>query len=457
MLPVIFLVNMQTHGFLQVPQARGSQRSLKRATAKFKSANIFISAAWDQTAKFNDRQYFRLYGMLEKHAIEETTPSGHGFLSTIFLVPKKDGGQRLVINLKCLNKFVYTEHFKMEGIHILRDLLRTGDWMKKVDLKDAYFMVPIHEEDRAFLKFSFKERTYQFKCLPFGLACAPWVFTKILKPLAAQLRQLGMRLIVYIDDILILAESKELAWEHIIGLIYLLENLGFVINQPKSTLEPTQSIEFLEFSVNSVQQELSLPAGKVKKIRAETRHLLEGNQITARKLSQLLGRLQAATRAVPLAPLFYRKLQRALQRTLEQSDQDYSAQLTLSTGEQEELQWWLDHLSAWNGRTIMTEKPSLVIESDASTQGWGAFCEGTQTGDPWSPEERLWHNNCLEALAAFHAVKCFVRDKRSITVLLRMDNTTAVTYVNKLDGTVSPKLNTIVRELWLWCMNRILP
>ena len=66
-----------------------------------------------------------------------------------------------------------------------------------------------------------------------------------------------------------------------------------------------------------------------------------------------------------------------------------------------------------------------------------------------------WHINCLEDLAAFHAVKCFVRDKKkSITVLLRMDNTTAVTYVNKLGGTVSPKLNTIVRELWLWCMNR---
>ena len=129
-----------------------------------------------------------------------------------------------------------------------------------------------------------------------------------------------------------------------------------MINQPKSILEPTQSIEFLGFSVNSVQQELSLPAGKVKKIRAKTRHLLEGNQTTARKLSQLLGRLQAATRVVPLAPLFYRKLQRALQRTLEQSDQDYSAQLILSSGEQEELQWWLDHLSAWNGRTIMMEK-----------------------------------------------------------------------------------------------------
>ena len=201
-----------------------------------------------------------IQSMLEKHAIEETTPRGRGFLSTIFLVPKKDGGQRPVINLKSLNKFVYTEHFKMEGIHILRDLLRAGDWMTKVDLKDAYFMVPIHEEDRAFLKFSFKEKTYQLKCLPFGLACAPWVFTKTLKPLAAQLRQLGMRLIVYIDDILILAESKELTRDHVMGPVYLLENLGFVISKPKCVLEPTQSVEFLGFSVNSVQQELSLRA-----------------------------------------------------------------------------------------------------------------------------------------------------------------------------------------------------
>ena len=136
-----------------------------------------------------------------------------------------------------------------------------------------------------------------------------------------------MRLIIYIDDILILAESRPLARDHAIGLIYLLENLGFVINKPKNILEPTQSLEFLGFSVNSVHQELSLPVGKVKKIRAKTWHLLEGKHITVRKLSQLQGRLQAATRAVPLAPPFYHKLQWALQRTLEQSDQDYSAQL----------------------------------------------------------------------------------------------------------------------------------
>ena len=101
--------------------------------------------------------------------------------------------------------------YKMEGIHVLKDLLRAGYWMAKEDLKDAYFMLPIREEDRVFLKFSLKDQTYRLKCLPFGLACAPWVFTKTLKPVAAQLRQLGVQLMVYIDDILILAESTILA------------------------------------------------------------------------------------------------------------------------------------------------------------------------------------------------------------------------------------------------------
>lgn len=200
-------------------------------------------------------------------------------------MPKKHGSQRPVINLKDLNNFVSTEHFKMEGIHVLRDLPKVGDWMAKVDHKDGYFMIPMHEEDRAFLKFSFKKNTYQFRCLPFGLACAPWVFTKILKPLTAQLRQLGMRMIIYIDDIPILAESKERAQDHVMGLLYLLQNLGFEVSKPKCVLDPVQVIDFLGFMFDSVQQELSLPAGKVKKIRAETRHILEGSQVTARKLS----------------------------------------------------------------------------------------------------------------------------------------------------------------------------
>ena len=146
----------------------------------------------------------------KKGAVIELSPSPKGgFFSTLFLVPKKDGGQRPVVNLKALNNFVQTPHFKMEGIHTLKNLLRAGDWLTKVDLKDAYFAIPIHPEHRKYLRFSMADKLYQFTCLPFGLAWAPWVFTKTLRPVAAIVRELGMRVIVYIDDILLMAESKE--------------------------------------------------------------------------------------------------------------------------------------------------------------------------------------------------------------------------------------------------------
>ena len=64
------------------------------------------------------------------------------------------------------------------------------------------------------------------------------------------------------------------------------------------------------------------------------------------------------------------------------------------------------------------------------------------------------HINCLELLAAFLAVKCFAKDKTNLTIYLKMDSMSALTYINKLGGTISPQLNTLAKELWLWCMER---
>lgn len=66
-----------------------------------------------------------LENLTEKGAVVESRlTSDGGFVSTIFLVPKKDGGQRPVINLKALNQFVQTDHFKMEGIHTMKQLVK---------------------------------------------------------------------------------------------------------------------------------------------------------------------------------------------------------------------------------------------------------------------------------------------------------------------------------------------
>ena len=116
-----------------------------------------------------------------------------------------------MINLKALNQLINTKHFKMECIHMVKDLLKSGAGLPRVDLKDVYFSIPINWTHRRYLRFQALGKMYHFTCIPFRLSSAPWVFTKTLKPVLALLQEMSMRLVAYIDDILILAESKEMA------------------------------------------------------------------------------------------------------------------------------------------------------------------------------------------------------------------------------------------------------
>ncbi len=165
--------------------------------------------------------------LLEKGAIEEISDSSQFFVSGLFVIPKRTGGYRPIINLKYLNKFVQPQHFKMEGISVLKELICEGDYFTKIDLKDAYLTIPVFPEDKKFLQILWRERLYQFKSLCFGLASAPWAFTKILKPVVAFLRKQGLRLIIYLDDILILNQSTEGVERDFKQVVGALEACGF--------------------------------------------------------------------------------------------------------------------------------------------------------------------------------------------------------------------------------------
>ena len=148
--------------------------------------------------------------LIQKQAIHLVLEHDYnmGFVSNLFVIPKKGGGQRPVFNLRQLNQFIKYEHFKMEGIHMLKDLLKPNDFMAKIDLNDAYFTVPIWKGHQKFLRFLWKGTQWEFACLPFGIASAPRVFTKILKPVIGLLRKQGIRLIIYLDDFLLMASTE---------------------------------------------------------------------------------------------------------------------------------------------------------------------------------------------------------------------------------------------------------
>ena len=397
--------------------------------------------------------------LLEKRAIVVVdSPHTQGFLSRVFLVPKKDGSQRPVINLRQLNQFVIWEHFKMENIHLVEHLIQEGDWMVKIDLKDAYFAVPIHRDHQQWLRFHWRDQDYQFCCLPFGLSSAPRVFTKITRPIVAWLRQLGVRLIAYIDDFLLLAPSKEEAHVQAQLMTTVLQALGFSINNEKSTLVPCQEIEFLGVIVQSHPPTLRLPQHKLQILKSKAQQLLHKDAshqtITARDLAQFIGTASAAAVAIPPGPLFYRSLQASKHHSQKQEGGLNSPAL-LTDCDREELKWWIDQANLWNHRSLVAPVNWIKITSDASTWGWGAVCRGVTTGGPWSQDETSYHINYLEMLAAFLALQSFTKDlPHPLTVYLYMDNTSAISYLNRRGGTTSLSLSYLAKETWQWCMSR---
>ncbi|MGL5643349.1 MAG: reverse transcriptase domain-containing protein, partial [Metamycoplasmataceae bacterium] len=147
-----------------------------------------------------------LSSLLLKGAIEEVpkSESEKGFFSRYFIVPKKDGGLRPILDLRRLNFSLYKGKFKMLTLKFIIAQIRAGDWFVSIDLKDAYFHIQVTPRHRKFLRFAFEGKVFQYRVLPFGLALAPRTFTKCMDAALAPLRLQGIRILNYLDDWLLL-------------------------------------------------------------------------------------------------------------------------------------------------------------------------------------------------------------------------------------------------------------
>ncbi len=169
---------------------------------------------------------------LEKGAIEMVPPalSESGFYSRYFLVPKKDGGLRPILNLRRLNHALMRRPFRMITLKQILSQIRTEDWFCSLDLKDTYFHIQIAPHHRRFLRFAFEGVAYQYTVLPFGLSLAPRTFTKCMDAALSPLRQMGIRILNYLDDWLILAQSEVELLSHRTLILSHLERLGLRVN-----------------------------------------------------------------------------------------------------------------------------------------------------------------------------------------------------------------------------------
>ena len=245
-----------------------------------------VTSLSDGNYKLCDSQVIEL---LSKRAIHEVPLHSPGIVSNFFVILKSSGGFRPIFSLKKLNEFITTEHFKIEGLSMLKEIIRENDWLVKIDLKDAYLTLPMHVDSQPFLQFLWDGKKYQYNCLPFCLNCAPWVFTKILKPIISFLRKQGVRLIIYLDDMLILSESRSNAIVNFRLVIDTLNFAGFLINWEKTISVPSHQIEFLGVIIDSEQLTLSLKQSKVEDIKKLCLSALSKPQCSLKEIATIMG------------------------------------------------------------------------------------------------------------------------------------------------------------------------
>ena len=189
--------------------------------------------------------------------------------------------------------------------------------------------------------------------------------------------RLNIKIIIYLDDILLIGHSLEeivMSWDTV---IFPLQHLGFFINWKKSVLKPVQEIEFLGLKINSDTLELPLNKTKIHKVASECQNLLNNPQTSILDLTRLIGLLtiQAVSPARLNFCFFHIKQISSLSKKL-----SYLHKIALNRNWKAYLKWWTQNLELCNDWASVQPLAEVLIQTDASPKGWEQLAMESQQG-----------------------------------------------------------------------------
>lgn len=388
---------------------------------------------------------------LKKHAIIQIHPAEVACLNPIFTVAKKDTEERrMIVDLRQVNKHLIVPKFKMTTFREAKQLITPGCWMTKIDIKDAFWHLPIHPADQPYLAFQWRGITYTHRVAPFGLSISPLFLTKTMRPLMAKLNSTGISSCIYVDDALIVDESCQKTQEATAVAVRTIEEAGFIINREKSQLNPSQEVTYLGMTIETKTMTVRTPRGKLNKTKMAIKKMILTPQWTVREIASLVGLLNSLADGLFQTRVFTTGLQQ-WKRSWQEGDWD--APLDPSAAALSNLQWWSENLPRLNGRSLLLMKTEGTLTTDASTLSWGAIWESpgldpVHTHGHFDQEQVGWHIGEKELLAVSLAVQALKAQVKGKTILLRTDSMTTMIGVNKM-GSNSPKIAVLIDKLFM--------
>lgn len=254
----------------------------------------------------------------------------------------------------------------------------------------------------------------------------------------------------YLDDWIVTDKTSRETEQHTSIIVNKLQVLGWLVNTTESMLDPSQVLHHLGYELDTRIMTIRLPDDKLRDLRRSIQQLLKHPVQTPRRVHSLTMRIQAATIAIFPARLCTQHLMRFKNQIVKRLN-NWDRHHQLTQGCTKELQWRVENLQLWNGRSIIPQAPKHALYVDASDRGWGAHWRNKRISGLWSREEAQQPINWRELKAVELALQTF-RSLRQTSIRIRTDYVTSLTYINRQGETRSTVLSDLASSLWKMCL-----
>lgn len=390
-------------------------------------------------------------------------------VSPIGLVPKRTGGFRLITHMsypRCesVNDFIDPELTKVKysdfdnAVCMVRRLGK-GAWMGKMDLKNAFRLLPCYPGDFDLLGIKLGDMYFIDKCMPMGcsISCATFETFSTFIEWVIKVRTGIDSIDHYLDDFIFMSIRKEQCKFLLDEFSCLCRELGVPVAEEK-TVGPVTCLTYLGYELDSEKMEIRIPQDKISDILHQIASILQNSKVTLRNLQSFVGSLAFCVKAMPSARAFARRMYAAMSHAKKPHHK-----VRITKGIKKDIEMWKLFLTRYNGVSVMlsndwSPNSDLQLFTDGAGNprfGCGVYFKGAWTclkwPETWVNTDILSDITYLEmvpiALACYLWKDCF----SSLKICFNCDNRAVVDILNA-KSSKSERVMSLVRQIVMWSM-----
>ena len=381
-----------------------------------------------------------------------------------FLVPKKNGGERLISDLRGLNDALPRPRHRPDNWGNVVSLLQNGPellWGVTLDLKDFFHHVPLHPRARRWMRVRSGVQAWEFQALPFGWAWSPYWAHRLAQPILGWMRSMGWQVVWYVDDLLLLSRTQNDLFSKLTTLIRKMTTLGLQINFGKSQIEPSHVVVYLGQVIDLRNRVIRPVKEKVVTVKHLLRRAIPGGTTRPALLAKLAGILLDLKKGLPGLHCLPARLMRMAGQLRARAPVGW----TLTQ------QWQSPQPKPPDFLKVISEILRVLGEgvpfplahaqsgqvhfwSDASSIGWAARVFSPQghliqqTASRWTARQRMLHITQQEALAAMLGVQILEKFFPPFSVVHLNVDASAV-FWGLLRGSANPRMGPPIQSVVL--------